>query len=102
QGTKLELGSTAKLRTLACYLELVTELHARLAGKSPQELVSVKVDPEDGLSSWAVRYLAGAADRSLPEMLEAAMNRTYSGVPDEGFFTGGGLHYFSNFEPEDD
>ena len=27
QGTKLELGSTAKLRTLASYLEIITELH---------------------------------------------------------------------------
>ena len=31
EGSKLELGSTAKLRVLATYLELVAELHGRLA-----------------------------------------------------------------------
>jgi membrane peptidoglycan carboxypeptidase len=35
-------------------------------------------------------------------MLDAAMERTYSANPAEGFFTGGGLHHFDNFEPEDD
>ena len=32
EGAKLDLGSTAKLRTLITYLEIVAELHARLAG----------------------------------------------------------------------
>jgi membrane peptidoglycan carboxypeptidase len=34
-------------------------------------------------------------------MLDAAMQRRYAANPDEGFFTGGGLHHFVNFEPED-
>jgi membrane peptidoglycan carboxypeptidase len=34
-------------------------------------------------------------------MLEAALDRTYSANPAEGFFTGGGLHHFENFEPKD-
>ncbi len=29
------------------------------------------------------------------------MQRRYSASPAEGFFTGGGLHYFSNFDPAD-
>ena len=29
------------------------------------------------------------------------MQRSYSASPAEGFFTGGGLHYFSNFDRED-
>jgi membrane peptidoglycan carboxypeptidase len=35
-------------------------------------------------------------------MLEAALERTYSASPGEAFFTGGGVHRFENFEPEDD
>ena len=32
KSVKLELGSTAKLRTLTHYLELIAELHASLSG----------------------------------------------------------------------
>jgi hypothetical protein len=35
-------------------------------------------------------------------MLEAAMSRQYSANPSEAFFTGGGLHYFANFNKDDD
>jgi membrane peptidoglycan carboxypeptidase len=35
-------------------------------------------------------------------MLDAALERTYSGDPGETFFTGGGAHHFVNFEPEED
>ena len=101
QGTKLELGSTAKLRTLACYLELVCELHSRLAGKTPEELKAVPVDPKDALSGWAVSYLMSTSDESLEAMLKAAMNRSYSASPNEAFFTGGGVHHFANFERSD-
>ena len=31
-------------------------------------------------------------------MLEAALDRTYSGNPSEGFFTAGGLQSFANFD----
>jgi membrane peptidoglycan carboxypeptidase len=101
QGTKLELGSTAKLRTLSYYLETVAELHARLSDKTPQELRSIPVDREDPLSSWATAYFQYATDKSLDTMLEAAMHRVYSASPSEGFFTGGGVHHFSNFESSD-
>jgi membrane peptidoglycan carboxypeptidase len=101
RGTKLELGSTAKLRTLATYLEIVTALHAKYAGKTPAELAAVQPAPEDVLSAWALEYLKTATDRSLPAMLEAAMNRKYSANPGEVFFTGGGAHTFVNFESSD-
>lgn len=91
-GTRLELGSTAKLRTLITYLELVAELHANPPAAP---------DPADALSVWAAEYLKTATDKSLPAMLEAAMERKYSANPGEGFFTGGGLHYFQNFQKED-
>src|SRR5262249_15615746 len=35
-GIRLDLGSTAKLRTLVHYLALIAEIHQRYAGQSPQ------------------------------------------------------------------
>jgi membrane peptidoglycan carboxypeptidase len=99
QGAKLDLGSTAKLRTLITYLEIIAELHARLSANQPAELkvVAAAADP---LTAWAAGYLASHADRGLAEMLEAAMRRTYSASPWERFFTGGGLHQFANFNKD--
>ena len=101
EGSKLELGSTAKLRVLATYLEIVAELHDRYAGKSAAELRALELPADDALSHWAADYLAVAADRSLAPMLAAALERRYSASPYETFFTGGGVHTFANFKPED-
>jgi membrane peptidoglycan carboxypeptidase len=101
EGTKLELGSTAKLRTLATYLEVVASLHREHAGLEAAELRRLDIEPRDRLSRWAVDYLVAAKDRSLAAMLDAALERRYSGNPGEGFFTGGGLHSFDNFKRED-
>lgn len=101
QGVKLELGSSAKLRALVTYLEVVSALHDQYAPLSRQELATAAVPPGDRLSRWAVDYLASAQDRSLSAMLNAAMERRYSADPGESFFTGGGLHTFSNFNEED-
>ncbi len=101
EGSKLELGSTAKLRVLATYLEIVAELHQRYAAEAPEALRKLPVDLRDQLTSWAVSYLASAEDRSLPVMLQAALARRYSASPGEAFFTGGGVHRFNNFRRED-
>lgn len=101
EGSKLELGSTAKLRVLATYLELVAELHARLAPQEPATLTKMEVDRQDTLTRWAVQHLATAQDRSLDAMLEAALERRFSADPGERFFTGGGLHSFNNFNADD-
>ncbi len=100
--TKLELGSTAKLRTLASYLEAVRELHAHLGPMTPAERARLEIAPEDHLTRWAVSFLDAVPDATLEQMLEAAMERRYSASPAEGFFTGGGMHYFSNFDSKDD
>ena len=105
EGAKLDLGSTAKLRALVTYMDIVEQLHQRYEKMSAAELKKVAVDPKDNLSRWGVDYFLGlkaSADRSLPAMLEAAMERKYSGSPGEGFFTGGGLHHFGNFSKLDD
>jgi len=100
-GARLNLGSTAKLRTVVTYLEIITQLHQRYAGMTPDELKQVKVDQHDPLSRWALEYFAGAPDKSLRATLYAAMERKYSGDPAEVFFTGGGLQQFENFDPEE-
>lgn len=38
EGSKLEMGSTAKLRVFVTYLEVIAEIHKRYAGKSQQAL----------------------------------------------------------------
>ncbi|MDB5051160.1 MAG: rane carboxypeptidase [Fibrobacteres bacterium] len=107
EGVKLDLGSTAKLRTLVNYLEIITDLRARLADKSRKELLETEAEGPDPLTRWAAGYLANAplpdsakpGDSSgLAKMLNAAMERKYSGSPTEKFFTGGGMHSFVNFE----
>lgn len=97
-GARLNLGSTAKLRTLVTYLQIVSALHDRYASLSRAQLKRTNVDPLDGLSRWALDYLADAKDRSLPAMLDAAVERKYSANPGETFYTGGGAQVFTNFD----
>jgi membrane peptidoglycan carboxypeptidase len=102
EGARLDLGSTAKLRTLVTYLELVADLHQRWSGLDAQALKALPLHPHDHLGRWARDHLAQAADRSLAVMTEAAMERRYSASPGEAFRTGGGLHHFVNFDREHD
>lgn len=99
--TKLELGSTAKLRTLVHYLQVIAELHQRFASMSPEELAGLEIAREDHITRWARDYMLSAADTGLEAMLEAAMERRYSASPAETFFTGGGAHRFANFDSAD-
>ncbi|SEB35441.1 penicillin-binding protein [Pseudomonas marginalis] len=101
ESSKLELGSTAKLRVLTTYLQIISELHDRYAGQPPAALKKIEIDDQDRLSRWALDYLAQNSDQSLPKMLDAALDRQYSASPGESFFTGGGLHHFHNFRNED-
>jgi membrane peptidoglycan carboxypeptidase len=103
-GARIDLGSTAKLRTLISYLEAIAALHDRYHRLSPAELAAVQIHPRNRLGAWAVEYLRSArgTDRSLQAMLAASLERRYSASPGEAFFTGGGLHTFDNFDREDD
>ncbi len=101
EGSKLELGSTAKMRVLTTYLQIIAELHDKYAGMAVPELKKVDVPDQDRLSRWAVDYLIENKDRDLKKMLGAALDRKYSASPGEAFFTGGGLHVFNNFRKED-
>jgi len=101
-GAKLMLGSTAKLRTLITYLDIVVELHGRLADRSRSELAALARRADDPLTQWGAAWLAHAPDPGLRPMLEAAMQRRYSANPHRSFFTGGGAHVFHNFKKFED
>ena len=101
QGARLNLGSTAKLRTLITYLQIMTTLHQRYAAMSVDELRAVKPDKLDLLTRWALDYLSHTSNRSLSAMLEAAVERKYSAGAGETFYTGGGAQAFTNFEATD-
>ncbi|HEY4074167.1 MAG TPA: transglycosylase domain-containing protein [Herbaspirillum sp.] len=105
KGVKLDLGSTAKLRTLISYLEIVSDLHRQYVDLDPVALKKIKVSPQDPIRRWALDYLmqeSNPADRSLSAMLTASLERKYSGNAGEWFFTGGGMQHFANFEKSED
>ncbi len=102
EGSKLELGSTAKLRTLATYLDVIAELHAELIKLRPSLLNTLSQRQPDTLTAWVTNRLLDDPAIRLGDLLEAAMERPYSASPDERFFTGGGIHVFNNFRKEDD
>jgi len=99
---RLELGSTAKLRTLGTYLEIVDEMHRALSPLSADSLRSYPAATPDVLTRWAIDLLLGKPETSLTEMLDAAMERRYSASPAERFVTGGGTQTFSNFDADYD
>lgn len=99
EGTKLDLGSTSKLRTLITYLEIIADLHDQYANTDIAVLKAIpSTEHESVLRRWAIDYLIQNKDHSLKPMLEAALDRKYSGNPGEVFFTGGGMHVFGNFD----
>ena len=97
RGVKLDLGSTAKLRTLITYLEIVESLHKEFHLADTKTIAKAQKIYTDPLSRWALNYLAKANHKGRLNMLQAAMAREYSASPHERFFTGGGIHTFNNF-----
>ena len=96
EGMKMELGSTAKLRTLAHYLELVASLYSdKTIIENPANLI------RDPITLWVVETIKEHPQVSLDKLLQDSLDRTYSASPHEGFFTGGGLHTFNNFDSKD-
>ena len=98
QASRLELGSTAKLRTLVTYLEVIAELHENMVGLAADSLRALSVDRRDVLTAWARDYLLAHPGVDIGELLNEAMNRRYSANPGERFATGGGVQSFSNFD----
>lgn len=101
EGAKLDLGSTAKFRTLATYLELLGDLYERFHVMAAADLQTVADDATDNLTRWVIEVMTQHPAITLPELLDMAMQRRYSANPGETFFTGGGAHAFVNFDPND-
>jgi membrane peptidoglycan carboxypeptidase len=101
EGARLDLGSTAKLRTLTTYLDIVGEAFERYSGKSKSELLRNLDAQLDPISTFVAKTCALNQRITLAQLLELALERRYSASPYESFFTGGGLHTFENFKKED-
>lgn len=101
EGIRLDLGSTAKLRTLVHYLEIIAALYQQYAVQSTAALRTVEFHSRDRLSRWVVDQLLATPRIELSALLDKALERRYSASPGEAFFTGGGLHTFANFNKED-
>jgi membrane peptidoglycan carboxypeptidase len=101
EGMKLELGSTAKLRTIAHYLELVASLYEEFHGLDHPALKNKVEEAKDPITRWTAETMSGNDSLTLPEVLDQALDRKYSGNPGEVFFTGGGAHVFANFEKQE-
>lgn len=97
-GMKMELGSTAKLRTLAHYLELMTGLFEEFSHLDPNALAQGARTERDPLTRWAAETLRSQNGLPLEAFLQRALDRTYSASPGEVFFTGGGAQTFANYE----
>ncbi len=101
EGVKLDMGSTAKLRTLAHYLQIVSETYSQLSGRDKSALRNDPLLDRDPITRWIVDQMTEKPDMSMRELLEASMERKYSANPGEIFFTGGGQHTFVNFNKAD-
>lgn len=96
-GAKMGLGSSAKLRVLVHYLDLVANLYEEMTGLSEMELLMKDIPRRDRLSRWVVDQLIAEPELSLEQLLQHALDRRYSASTQERFFTAGGMHRFSNF-----
>ncbi len=98
---KLDLGSTAKLRTLVHYLEVVNELYESYRGLDRAAFRQLKKSSPDPIYRWVANICYWNQDITIDALLSWALDRRYSADPEERFFTGGGTHHFHNFDPKD-
>jgi len=102
EGIRLDLGSTAKMRTMVHYLELIAETYQTYQGQTSKDLAKIGLHPRDYLSAWVIDQLKARPKMTLEEILNQALERKYSASPNEYFYTGGGVHHFNNFSDSDD
>ncbi|MBT9097157.1 transglycosylase domain-containing protein [Methylovulum psychrotolerans] len=101
EGIRIDLGSTAKLRTMVHYLELLADIYENYKNRPAAVLRQIPLHPRDYLSQWVIEQLTANPQIDLQTLLDKALDRRYSSSPGESFFTGGGLHTFSNFSNTD-
>ena len=97
----MALGSTAKLRTMVHYLEIMEGLHKDYAMLDSDAIANYEKQARDPLTRWACETLRENPGAPVDSFLTWSLDRTYSGSPYEVFFTGGGQHSFVNFDPAD-
>jgi membrane peptidoglycan carboxypeptidase len=102
RGMKLDLGSTAKLRTLVQYLEIVSRLWEGWHTLPTSWLRRLDLHRSDAIGRYVRDQLVARPRITLPELLSASLDRKFSASPYTLFFTGGGLHRFANFDEHDD
>ena len=100
--SKLILGSTSKLRTLVAYLDIIDHIYQQRLNDSPAALKTAEHNARDPISQFVIGYLIENRNHSLKGLMNAAMQRRYSGDTGQSFFTGGGVHFFHNFETSED
>ncbi|HEX5282398.1 MAG TPA: transglycosylase domain-containing protein [Micropepsaceae bacterium] len=100
--SKLILGSTSKLRTMIAYLDICDHIYQQHLNDSPAQLRKAASNAHDPISQFVIGYLETSRKAGLKGLMQAAMQRTYSGSTAEGFFTGSGLQFFHNFESSED
>jgi len=98
---KLDLGSTAKLRTVTHYLDIVSELYREYSPLSTQALPTRPPHFTDPITGWAIKTLNRNRTITLEQFLDKALARKYSASPYEQFYTAGGLQTFANFSKSD-
>ncbi|MBE0436164.1 MAG: transglycosylase domain-containing protein, partial [Methylomicrobium sp.] len=97
EGIKIDLGSTAKLRTMVHYLELVTNVYELYKHTPVSEFNKIELHSRDYISAWVIHQLRANPTIQLEDLLIRALDRRFSASPGESFYTGGGIHRFSNF-----
>jgi membrane peptidoglycan carboxypeptidase len=102
EGMKLQLGSTAKLRVLTHYLEIVSGLYDDLMKLDDHGVAHFARVARDPITRWAAETARREPSLDRYHFLESALDRTYSASPSEEFFTGGGVQAFHNFDAADD
>jgi membrane peptidoglycan carboxypeptidase len=101
EGMKMSLGSTAKVRMLVHYLEVMERLHQDISGLDSDAISAYERKAPDPLTRWACETLREHPAMPAESLLTRAVERPYSASPGELFYTGGGLHAFVNFDSSD-
>ena len=98
---KLELGSTAKLRTLVSWLSAIADMRQRFQAEGvPRRWDLHRLDH---LGRWVAQWMRRCDDACTEDdLMAAALDRTFSASPHAWFFTGGGRHRFHNFKESSD
>lgn len=102
ESSRLDLGSTAKLRTLITYLQIMSDLYTKISPMSRKEMLDIKIKQGDTLTHWARGHLFMRRSKTRLDFLKDAMDRKYSASPYYAFLTSGGMHRFHNFSDDYD